>query len=160
MSKIIRMKKCVFDPSHPAIPREQAVNPSSSKLTATLLHEGHPLFQKLQQSFKPEDIHSRRIRFDVCGKALYTKHPASGNRMVVFNVALSLQVVMNDAREKQPEETLAQTTMMQNAIDGYFTRQGFPLPCKTSEDMERFLDYLAQSTPEVWNYFRVIPQAS
>jgi hypothetical protein len=76
------MKKCVFDQSHPAIPEEQTINHTSQRLTETLLHESHPLFQKLQQSFKEEDIRSRRIRFDICGKALYTKHPVSGRNLV------------------------------------------------------------------------------
>ena len=91
MGKIIRMKKCVFDHSHPAIPLDQSINYTSQKLTETLLGENHPLFQQLRQSFDENDIRSRRIRFDICGKALYTKHPVSGDQMVILNVtSLSL----------------------------------------------------------------------
>ena len=104
-----------------------------------------------------EDIRSRRIRFDVCGKALYTKHPVSGKQMVLFNVSsLSFQVVMMDARKKQTAEIDALTARMQRTIDIYFSEQGFSLPCESSEKMERFLDYLTQYIPEVWNYFWVI----
>lgn len=39
MNKIIRMKKSVFDPSHPAIPEDQAINDTSKRLTETLLLE-------------------------------------------------------------------------------------------------------------------------
>ena len=161
MSKIIRMMKSVFDHSHPAIPEDQAINDTSKRLTETLLHESHPLYQKLLQSFSVEDIRSRRIRFDVCGKALYTKHPVSGKQMVLFNVSsLSLQMVMMDARTKQTAEIDALTARMQRAIDIYFSEQGFSLPCESSEEMERFLDYLTQYIPEAWNYFRVITKAS
>ena len=161
MSKIIRMKKCVFDQSHPAIPEEQTINHTSQRLTETLLHESHPLFQKLQQSFKEEDIRSRRIRFDICGKALYTKHPVSGRNMIILNLtALSLQIVMRDARVKQSEETDALTVQMQKTIEGYFSEQGFSLPCDSADEMERFLEYLAKDIPEVWNYFRVINKES
>ena len=161
MSKIIRMMKSVFDHSHPAIPKDQTINDTSKRLTETLFHESHPLYQKLQQSFSVEDIRSRRIRFDVCGKALYTKHPVSGKQMVLFNVSsLSLQVVMIDARNKQSAEIDALTARMQRAIDCYFYDQGFAIPCESSEEIERFLDYLTQYIPEVWNYFRVITKAS
>ena len=157
MNTIIRIKKNVFDYSHPAIPEEQTINDTSKRLTETLLHESHPLYQKLLQSFNEEDIRSRRIRFDVCGKALYTKHPVSGKQMVLFNVSsLSFQVVMMDARKKQTAEIDALTARMQRAIDIYFSEQGFSLPCESSEEMERFLDYLTQYIPEVWNYFWVI----
>lgn len=161
MNKIIRIKKNVFDYSHPAIPEEQAINDTSKRLTVTLLHESHPLYQKLLQSYRKEDVRSRRIRFDVCGKALYTKHPVSGKQMVLFNVSsLSLQVVMMDARTKQAAETDALTARMQRTIDKYFSDQGFSLPCESSEEIERFLDYLTQYIPEAWNYFWVIPKAS
>ena len=157
MNKIIRIKKNVFDYSHPAIPEEQAINDTSKRLTEMLLHESHPLYQKLLQSFNEEDIRSRRIRFDVCGKALYTKHPVSGKQMVLFNVSsLSFQVVMMDARKKQTAEIDALTARMQRVIDIYFSEQGFSLPCESSEEMERFLDYLTQYISEVWNYFWVI----
>lgn len=157
MNTIIRIKKNVFDYSHPAIPEEQTINDTSKRLTETLLHESHPLYQKLLQSFSVEDIRSRRIRFDVCGKALYTKHPVSGKQMVLFNVSsLSFQVVMMDARKKQTAEIDALTARMQRTIDIYFSEQGFSLPCESSEEMERFLDYLTQYIPEVWNYFWVI----
>lgn len=157
MNTIIRIKKNVFDYSHPAIPEEQTINDTSKRLTETLLHESHPLYQKLLQSFSVEDIRSRRIRFDVCGKALYTKHPVSGKQMVLFNVSsLSFQVVMMDARKKQTAEIDALTARMQRTIDIYFSEQGFSLPCESSEKMERFLDYLTQYIPEVWNYFWVI----
>ena len=155
------MKKCVFDQSHPAIPEEQTINYTSQRLTETLLHESNPLFQKLLESFDEKDIRSRRIRFDICGKALYTKHPVSGRNMVIFNLtALSLQMVMRDARVKQPEETDALTSRMQRAFDSYFSEQGFSLPCDSSDEMERFLEYLAKDIPEVWNYFRVITKES
>ena len=157
MNTIIRIKKNVFDYSHPAIPEEQTINDTSKRLTETLLHESHPFYQKLLQSFSVEDIRSRRIRFDVCGKALYTKHPVSGKQMVLFNVSsLSFQVVMMDARKKQTAEIDALTARMQRTIDIYFSEQGFSLPCESSEKMERFLDYLTQYIPEVWNYFWVI----
>lgn len=157
MNTIIRIKKNVFDYSHPAIPEEQTINDTSKRLTETLLHESHPLYQKLLQSFNEEDIRSRRIRFDVCGKALYTKHPVSGKQMVLFNVSsLSFQMVMMDARKKQTAEIDALTARMQRTIDCYFSEQGFSLPCESSEEMERFLDYLTQYIPEVWNYFWVI----
>ena len=67
MSKIIRMKKSVFDQLHPDLTVEQAVNKTSLRLTETLLHESQPLYQKLLQSFSEEEIRSRRIRFDASG---------------------------------------------------------------------------------------------
>lgn len=161
MSKIIRMKKSIFDHSHPAIPLDQSINYTSQRLTEKLFGENHPLFQKLHQSFDENDIRSRRIRFDICGKALYTKHPVSGDQMVILNVtSLSLQVVMKDARAKQTSVVNALTARMQKAIEGYFSEQGFSLPCESSDEMERFLEYLAIDIPEVWNYFRVINKAS
>jgi len=160
MSKIIRLKKGIFDQTHPTIPEEQTINYTSQRLTETLFHESHPLFQKLLESFDEKDIHSRRIRFDICGKALYTKHPVSGKNMIVLNLtALSLQMVMRDTRVKQSEESDAQTALMQKTIESYFSEQGFSLPCNSSDEMERFLEYLANDIPEVWNYFRVITKA-
>ena len=111
--------------------------------------------------FNEKDIRSRRIRFDICGKALYTKHPVSGKNMIVLNLtALSLQMVMRDTRVKQSEESDAQTALMQKTIESYFSEQGFSLPCDSSDEMERFLEYLAKDLPEVWNYFRVITKES
>ena len=160
MSKIIRLKKGIFDQTHPAIPEEQTINYTSQRLTETLFHESHPLFQKLLESFDEKDIRSRRIRFDICGKALYTKHPVSGKNMIVLNLtALSLQMVMRDTRVKQSEESDAQTALMQKTIESYFSEQGFSLPCDSSDEIERFLEYLANDIPEVWNYFRVITKA-
>ena len=160
MSKIIRLKKGIFDQTHPAIPEEQTINYTSQRLTETLFHESHPLFQKLLESFDEKDIRSRRIRLDICGKALYTKHPVSGKNMIVLNLtALSLQMVMRDTRVKQSEESDAQTALMQKTIESYFSEQGFSLPCDSSDEMERFLEYLAKDIPEVWNYFRVITKA-
>ena len=157
MRKIIRMKKCIFDFSHPIISEDQTINYTSKRLTETLLHESHPMFQKLLQSFDEKDIRSRRIRFDICGRALYTKHPTSGRNMIILNLsALSLEIVMRDARVEQAEETDALTARMQKTIDEYFSEQGFSLPCDSSDEIERFLEYLAKDIPEVWNYFRVI----
>ena len=161
MRKIIRLKKSVFDQTHPALTVEQAVNKSSQRLTEVLLDENHPLYQKLRLSFDEECIRARRIRFDVCGVALYTKHPTTGTQLVVFNVkSLSLEVVMMDARAKQAPETDALTVQMQKAIDEFLTSEGFSMPCETPEEMERFLEYLAHDIPELWNYFRVINKAS
>ena len=69
-------------------------------------------------------------------------------------------LTMMDARTKQTAETDALTARMQRAVDYYFSDQGFSLPCESSEEMERFLDYLTQYIPEAWNYFRVIAKAS
>ena len=161
MSKIIRLKKGIFDQSHPVIPEEQTINYTSQRLTETFFHESHPLFQKLQKSFDEKDILSRRIRFDVCGRALYTKHPTTGNQLVIFNVSsLSLEVVMMDARAKQTPETDALTVRMQKAVEEFLASEGFAMPCETPEEMERLLEYLAQEIPELWNYFRVINKAS
>ena len=80
--------------------------------------------------------------------------------MIVLNLtALSLQMVMRDARVKQSEETDALTAQIQRTIEGYFSEQGFSLPCDSSDEIERFLEYLANDIPEVWNYFRVITKA-
>ena len=161
MSKIIRLKKSVFDQRHPDLTIEQTVNNSSKRLTEVLFAENHPLYQILRLSFDEDSIRARRIRFDVCGVALFTKHPTSGNQLVVFNVkSLSLQVVMMDARAKQTPETDALTVRMQKIIEEFLNSEGFSLPCETPEEMERFLEYLAQDIPELWNYFRVINKAS
>lgn len=160
MSKIIRLKKSVFDQRHPDLTVEQSVNNSSQRLTEILFAEDHPLHQKLRLSFDEESIRARRIRFDACGVALFTKHPTTGNQLVVFNVkSLSLQVVMMDARAKQTPETDALTVRMQKTIEEFLTSEGFSMPCETPEEMERFLEYLAQEIPEVWSYFRVITKA-
>ena len=161
MSKIIRLKKSVFDQRHPNLTVEQSVNNSSQRLTEVLFDEKHPVYQTLQLSFDEESIRARRIRFDVCGKALYTKHPTTGNQLVIFNVSsLSLEVVMMDARAKQAPETDALTVRMQKAIEEFLTTEGFSMPCETSEEMERFLEYLAHDIPELWSFFRVINKAS
>ena len=78
----------------------------------------------------------------------------------LMNWRRHLQMVMRDTRVKQSEESDAQTALMQKTIESYFSEQGFSLPCDSSDEMERFLEYLAKDLPEVWNYFRVITKES
>ena len=87
MKKIIRMKRCVFDSNIKELPLEHSIHKTSRLQTELFFGKGHPFREKLREKVFDEDIDVRRIKLDVGGYAKYTKHPKTGKRLVLFNVA-------------------------------------------------------------------------
>ena len=157
MKKIIRMKRCVFDSHIKELPLEHSIHKTSRLLTELFFGKGHPFREKLREKVFDEDIDVRRIKLDVGGYAKYTKHPKTGKRLVLFNVAeICLWVTMKDHREQEDHRNEMQTMYIQGKLNEYMNEQGFNVPCKNPDETERFLNFLSKEIPCIWDYFKVI----
>lgn len=157
MKKIIRMKRSVFDSHIKELPLEHSIHKTSHLLTKLFFGNGHPLRERLRKKVFDEDIDTRRIKLDVGGYAEYTKQPQTGKRLVIFNVTqICLWVMMKDHREQKNHLNQMQTMYVQGKLNEYMYEQGFNVPCKNPDEIERFLNFLSKDIPCIWDYFQVI----
>lgn len=157
MKKIIRMTRRVFDSHIKELPLDLSIHKTSRMLTELFFGDGHPLRERLREKVFDEDIDARRIKLDVGGFAKYTKHPQTGKRLVIFNVTeICLWVTMKDHREQADHRNEMQTMYIQGKLNEYINEQGYNVPCKDPDEIERFLNFLSRDIPCIWDYFKVI----
>ena len=158
MKKIIRMTKPVFD-NWQAPTMEEAFHETSRQLTNAFFGNGHPFREMMRKKVNDQDLAERRIKLFVEGMAKYTKHPKTGRRVVVFNVSsIMLEVGMADITldNNITGTHQMQTTYIQGKLNEYMNEQGFNVPCKNPDEIERFLYFLSKDIPCIWDYFKVI----
>lgn len=158
MKKIIRMTRPVFD-NWQAPTMEEAIHKTSKQLTDAFFGNGHPFREMMRQKVDDQDLIERRIKLFVEGMAKYTKHPKTGRRVVVFNVSsIMLEVGMTDITLDYniTGTHQMQTRYIQGKLNEYMNEQGFNVPCKNPDEIERFLNFLSRDIPCIWDYFKVI----
>ena len=146
MKKII-MIKSVFDDTE-AQELEESFNPITVALTDALFGEAHPFGSKLRKKVSVEDIANRRIRF-----ALYKIDKAEETTQIF---SISLEVVMKNWPFSESSHDQMQDLYINGKLAEFFNEQHFNVPTKDAEETECFLNFLAQSVPEVWDYFKVV----
>ena len=140
------MKIVIIDPEVQTL--EECFNPITVALTDALFAEAHPFGSKLRKKVSVEDIAKRRIRF-----ALY-KIDKADEATQIFSI--SLEVVMKDWPFSESNHDQMQDLYINGKLAEYFNEQHFNVPTKDAEETECFLNFLAQSVPEVWDYFKVV----
>ena len=146
MKKII-MIKSVFDDTE-AQELGESFNPITVALTDALFGEAHPFGSKLRKIVSVEDIAKRRMRF-----ALYKIDKAEETTQIF---SISLEVVMKNWPFSESSHDQMQDLYINGKLAEYFNEQHFNVPTKDAEETECFLNFLAQSVPEVWDYFKVV----
>ena|GEM_PF-3538500 len=158
MKKIIRMTRPVFD-NWQAPTMEEAIHKTSKQLTDAFFGNGHPFREMMRKKVNDQDLAERRIKLFVEGMAKYTKHPKTGRRVVVFNVSsIMLEVGMTDITLDYniTGTHQMQTRYIQGKLNEYMNEQGFSVPCKNPDEIERLLNFLSKDIPCIWDYFKVI----
>ena len=140
------MKIVIIDPEAQTL--EECFNPITVALTDALFAEAHPFGSKLRKKVSVEDIAQRRMRF-----ALYNIDKAEEATQIF---SISLEVVMKNWPVSESSHDQMQDLYINGKLAEYFNEQHFNVPTKDAEETECFLNFLAQSVPEVWDYFKVV----
>lgn len=138
--KRIVMIKSVFD-NKEAKTMEESFNPITIELTNAFFSPSHPFGKMLRKK------ESRRIRF-----AFY-KYDYFGEGMQVFS--LSLEVVKKGLWFEESPYDQMQNMYINGKLGEFLNEQCFNVPCKGTDETERFLHYLEQYAPDIWTYFKV-----
>lgn len=144
--KRIVMIKSVFD-NKEAKTMEESFNPITIELTNAFFSPSHPFGKMLRKKVFEEEIESRRIRF-----AFY-KYDYFGEGMQVFS--LSLEVVKKGLWFEESPYDQMQNMYINGKLGEFLNEQCFNVPCKGTDETERFLHYLEQYAPDIWTYFKV-----
>ena len=155
--KKIRMIKSVYDN-----PQAETIadyyNETSKQLTAFFLGDGHPFRERMRRKVFDEEIAIRRVRL-IPVKMEEPPH-AAGQEPIVYIHQLLLEVIMKDPvleYDFVDEGHHAMQTMYLNTqLSQYLNEQCFHVPTQNADETERFLHYLAQHIPSIWDYFRIV----
>lgn len=155
--KKIRMIKSVYD-NHRAETIDDYHNETSKQLTAFFFGDGHPFRERMRRKVFDEEIAIRRVRL-IPVKMEEPPH-AAGQEPIVYIHQLLLEVIMKDPAleyDFADEGHHAMQTMYLDAqLSQYLNEQCFHTPTLDADETERFLHYLAQHIPSIWDYFRIV----
>ena len=155
--KKIRMIKSVYD-NHRAETIDDYHNETSKQLTAFFFGDGHPFRERMRRKVFDEEIAIRRVRL-IPVKMEEPLH-AAGQEPIVYIHQLLLEVIMKDPAleyDFADEGHHAMQTMYLNTqLSQYLNEQCFHVPTQNADETERFLHYLAQYIPVIWDYFRIV----
>lgn len=155
--KKIRMIKSVYD-NHRAETIDDYHNETSKQLTAFFFGDGHPFRERMRRKVFDEEIAIRRVRL-IPVKMEEPPH-AAGQEPIVYIHQLLLEVIMKDPAleyDFADEGHHAMQTMYLNTqLSQYINEQRFHVPTQNADETERFLHYLAQYIPVIWDYFRIV----
>lgn len=146
MKKIIMTKSVFDDPKAQTL--EESFNPITVELTNALFAEAHPFGNMIRKKVAKEDIAKRRIRF-----ALYKIDETDEATQII---SLTLEVVTKDLPSSESGYGQMQDLYINGKLAEFFNEQHINVPTKDAEDTERFLNYLAQFVPKIWDYFKVV----
>lgn len=142
-------------------PWNQTIHQLSHELTAFFFGDGHPLREHLRQKVYDEEIENRRIKFDIGGYYATVNNPQTAESEWVFHVTfLSLWVMMKDREKEEIQNYDIQTMYILGKLFEHLAWQGYVTPLKDADEIERFLNYLAQHIPSVWDYFSITQLAN
>lgn len=155
--KKIRMIKSIYD-NRQAETKEDYINEISRQLTAFFFGDGHPFRERMRRKVFDEEIAIRRVRL-IPVKMEESPH-AAGQEPIVYIHQLLLEVIMKDPAleyDFADEGHHAMQTMYLNAqLSQYLNEQCFNVPTQNADETERFLHYLAQHIPAIWDYFQIV----
>lgn len=149
MKRII-MIKSIFDNSKTRT-LEESFNPITIELTNTFFSPSHPFGKMLRKKVFEEEIDCRRIRFFIC-KYDYL----DDETMQVYS--LMLDVVKKDEKFLESPHDQMQNIYINGKLGEFLNGQCFNVPCKDTDETERFLNYLGQYVPDIWVYFKVVEE--
>ena len=155
--KIIRMIKSVYD-NPQAENIADYYNETSRQLTAFFFGDGHPFRERTRRKVFDEEIAIRRVRL-IPVKMEESPH-AAAQEPTIYIHQLLLEVIMKDPAleyDFADEGHHAMQTMYLNAqLSQYLNEQCFHVPTQNADETERFLHYLAQHIPVIWDYFQIV----
>lgn len=155
--KKIRMIKSVYD-NPQAENIADYYNETSRQLTAFFFGDGHPFREWMRLKVFDNEIAMRRVRL-IPVKMEEPPH-AAGQEPIVYIHQLLLEVIMKDPAleyDFADEGHHAMQTMYLNAqLSQYLNEQCFHTPTLDADETERFLHYLAQHIPAIWDYFQIV----
>ena len=155
--KKIRMIKSVYD-NPQAENIADYYNETSRQLTAFFFGDGHPFREWMRLKVFDNEIAMRRVRL-IPVKMEEPPH-AAGQEPIVYIHQLLLEVIMKDPAleyDFADEGHHAMQTMYLNAqLSLYLNEQCFHVPTQNADETERFLHYLAQHIPAIWDYFQIV----
>lgn len=155
--KKIRMIKSVYD-NHRAETIDDYYNETSKLLTAFFFGDGHPFRERMRLKVFDEEIDKRRIRL-IPVKMEESPH-AAAQEPIVYIHQLLLEVIMKDPALEYDFADAGhndlQTMYLNAQLSEYLNEQCFHVPTQNVDETERFLHYLAQHIPVIWDYFRIV----
>lgn len=155
--KKIRMIKSVYD-NPQAENIADYYNETSRQLTAFFFGDGHPFRERTRRKVFDEEIAIRRVRL-IPVKMEESPH-AAAQEPTIYIHQLLLEVIMKDPAleyDFADEGHHAMQTMYLNAqLSQYLNEQCFHVPTQNADETERFLHYLAQHIPVIWDYFQIV----
>lgn len=146
MKKIIMTKSVFDDPKAQTL--EECFCPITVELTNALFAEAHPFGNMIRKKVSEEDVAKRRMRF-----ALYK---IDETEEVTHIYSLSLEVVRKNLQSSESGYEQIQDLYINGKLAEFFNEQHFNVPTKDAAETERFLNYLAQSVPDIWDYFKAV----
>ena len=155
--KKIRMIKSVYD-NHQAETIDDYYNETSKLLTAFFFGDGHPFRERMRRKVFDEEIAMRRVRL-IPVKMEESPH-AAAQEPIVYIHQLLLEVIMKDPALEYDFADAGhndlQTMYINDKFSEYINEQCFNVPTQNVDETERFLHYLAQYIPAIWDYFRIV----
>ena len=155
--KKIRMIKSIYD-NHQAETIDDYYNETSKQLTAFFFGDGHPFRERMRRKVFDEEIAIRRVRL-IPVKMEEPLH-AAGQEPIVYIHQLLLEVIMKDPALEydfaDEGHNDLQTMYINDKFSEYINEQCFHVPTQNVDETERFLHYLAQHIPAIWDYFRIV----
>ena len=156
--KKIRMIKSVYDN-----PQAETIadyyNETSRQLTAFFFGDGHPFRERMRLKVFDEEIQIRRVRLLPVKMEEYRQEGCQDP--IIYVHQLLLEVNMKDpwlAEYDIADEGnhYMQTMYINEKFSEYLNEQCFHVPTQNVDETERFLHYLAQYIPAIWDYFQII----
>lgn len=155
--KKIRMIKSVYD-NHRAETIDDYYNETSRQLTAFFFGDGHPFRERMRRKVFDEEIQIRRVRL-IPVKMEESPH-AAAQEPTIYIHQLLLEVIMKDPALEYDFADAGhndlQTMYLNAQLSEYLNEQCFNVPTLDADETERFLHYLAQYIPAIWDYFRIV----
>ena len=155
--KKIRMIKSVYDNPQAGTIADY-YNEVSRQLTAFFLGDGHPFRERMRRKVFDEEIAIRRVRL-IPVKMEESPHAAAQEptiyiHQLLLEVTMKAPVLEYDFADEGHHAM--QTMYLNTQLSQYLNEQCFHTPTLDADETERFLHYLAQHIPSIWDYFRIV----
>lgn len=133
-------------------------NETSKLLTAFFFGDGHPFRERMRLKVFDDEIAIRRVRL-IPVKMEESPH-AAAQEPTIYIHQLLLEVIMKDPALEydfaDKGHHAMQTMYINDKFSEYINEQCFHVPTQNVDETERFLHYLAQYIPVIWDYFRIV----
>ena len=152
-----RMIKSVYD-NQRAETIDDYYNETSKLLTAFFFGDGHPFRERMRLKVFDDEIDKRRIRLIPVKMKEYRQEGCQDPIIYVHQILL--EVTMKDPAFEydfaDARHNDLQTMYINDKLSQYINEQCFHVPTQNVDETERFLHYLAQHIPAIWDYFRIV----